>query len=227
MAKGRPIINNYTVEKIESNIELDYSKLAQAVLDAEQMRQQAEERLAEEKRQDILKQRVEALGEKDFSYIKNWFVRNLRTALNKLAVFIRLLFVPKEIAKNISAVDSLFRAATSGLFFIIRIVLYVITAVLLYLLVTELNLVYFLYGIAAFVSAQIFRIAQIEVDYMKDREYLMAIFASIIAIVSLAVTIISEVTDSEFAIFYQGYIHALLFPVDHVLLVEQYSQEYL
>lgn len=193
MAKGRPIINNYTVEKIESNIELDYSKLAQAVLDAEQMRQQAEEKLAEEKRQEILKQRVEALGEKDFSYIKNWFVRNLRTALNKLAVFIRLLFVPKEIAKNISAVDSLFRAATSGLFFIIRIVLYVITAVLLYLLVTELNLVYFLYGIAAFVSAQIFRIAQIEVDYMKDREYLMAIFASIIAIVSLAVTIISEV----------------------------------
>lgn len=193
MAKGRPIINNYTVEKIESNIELDYSKLAQAVLDAEQLRQQAEEKLAEEKRQEILKQRVEALGEKDFSYIKNWFVRNLRTALNKLAVFIRLLFVPKEIAKNISAVDSLFRAATSGLFFIIRIVLYVITAVLLYLLVTELNLVYFLYGIAAFVSAQIFRIAQIEVDYMKDREYLMAIFASIIAIVSLAVTIISEV----------------------------------
>lgn len=193
MAKGRPIINNYTVEKIESNIELDYSKLAQAVLDAEQMRQQAEEKLAEEKRQEILKQRVEALGEKDFSYIKNWFVRNLRTALNKLAVFIRLLFVPKEIAKNISAVDSLFRAATSGLFFIIRIVLYVITAVLLYLLVTELNLVYFLYGIAAFVSAQIFRIAQIEVDYMKDREYLMAIFASIIAIVSLVVTIISEV----------------------------------
>lgn len=193
MAKGRPIINNYTVEKIESNIELDYSKLAQAVLDAEQMRQQAEENLAEEKRQEILKQRVEALGEKDFSYIKNWFVRNLRTALNKLAVFIHLLFVPKEIAKNISAVDSLFRAATSGLFFIIRIVLYVITAVLLYLLVTELNLVYFLYGIAAFVSAQIFRIAQIEVDYMKDREYLMAIFASIIAIVSLAVTIISEV----------------------------------
>lgn len=193
MAKGRPIINNYTVEKIESNIELDYSKLAQAVLDAEQMRQQAEEKLAEEKRQEILKQRVEALGEKDFSYIKNWFVRNLRTALNKLAVFIRLLFVPKEIAKNISAVDSLFRAATSGLFFIIRLVLYVITAVLLYLLVTELNLVYFLYGIAAFVSAQIFRIAQIEVDYMKDREYLMAIFASIIAIVSLAVTIISEV----------------------------------
>ena len=193
MAKGRPIINNYTVEKIESKIELDYSKLAQAVLDAEQMRQQAEEKLAEEKRQEILKQRVEALGEKDFSYIKNWFVRNLRTALNKLAVFIRLLFVPKEIAKNISAVDSLFRAATSGLFFIIRIVLYVITAVLLYLLVTELNLVYFLYGIAAFVSAQIFRIAQIEVDYMKDREYLMAIFASIIAIVSLAVTIISEV----------------------------------
>lgn len=193
MAKGRPIINNYTVEKIESNIELDYSKLAQAVLDAEQMRQQAEEKLAEEKRQEILKQRVEALGEKDFSYIKNWFVRNLRTALNRLAVFIRLLFVPKEIAKNISAVDSLFRAATSGLFFIIRLVLYVITAVLLYLLVTELNLVYFLYGIAAFVSAQIFRIAQIEVDYMKDREYLMAIFASIIAIVSLAVTIISEV----------------------------------
>lgn len=193
MAKGRPIINNYTVEKIESNIELDYSKLAQAVLDAEQMRQQAEERLAEEKRQDILKQRVEALGEKDFSYIKNWFVRNLRTALNKLAVFFRLLFVPKKIAKNISAVDSLFRAATSGLFFIIRIVLYVITAALLYLLVKKLNLVYFLYGIAAFVSAQIFRIAQIEVDYMKDREYLMAIFASIIAIVSLVVTIISEV----------------------------------
>lgn len=193
MAKGRPIINNYTVEKIESKIELDYSKLVQAVLDAEQMRQQAEEKLAEEKRQEILKQRVEALGEKDFSYIKNWFVRNLRTALNKLAVFIRLLFVPKEIAKNISAVDGLFRAATSGLFFIIRIVLYVITAVLLYLLVTEFNLVYFLYGIAAFVSAQIFRIAQIEVDYMKDREYLMAIFASIIAIVSLAVTIISEV----------------------------------
>ena len=193
MAKGRPIINNYTVEKIESKIELDYSKLAQAVLDAEQMRQQAEEKLAEEKRQEILKQRVEALGEKDFSYIKNWFVRNLRTALNKLAVFIRLLFVPKEIAKNISAVDSLFRAATSGLFFITRIVLYVITAALLYLFVTQLNIVYVLYGIAAFVSAQIFRIAQIEVDYMKDREYLMAIFASIIAIVSLAVTIISEV----------------------------------
>ena len=171
---------------------LDYDKLAQAIVKANQLHKERESLAAEKAQQEIIAKRRSALGEKDFSHIHNCLWRSIRTAVNHVIVFLRLLFVPKDIAKDLSAVDSLFKLITSMFFGLARMILYIITGICaVYALIQKLP-VLILYGIAIFMFAQLIRIAQIEVEHMEDRGYLMAITGTIIAIASLVVAILSE-----------------------------------
>ena len=184
MGRGKKTPNIVNIEEleIENEIEIDYKKLAESICEAIQLSKKADNELVKKAREEILKQRTEYLGEKDFSHIKNWLWRNIRTILNKGIVFLKILFVPRHIAKSISAVDSLFKLITALFFGIARMVLYVAVFSLLMLP----------YAFVTFVFAQLIRIAQIEVEYMEDRGYLMAISGTLIAIASLIIVILSE-----------------------------------
>jgi ABC-type multidrug transport system fused ATPase/permease subunit len=178
--------------EIESKVEIDYGKLAEAIVKATQLSKDAESRAAEKEYEEMIKKRMESLGEKDFSHIKCWLWRNVRTILNKGVVFLKVLFVPREIAKTISAVDSLFKLITTFFFGLTRIILYILAAYLLVQTLIQGSLLFLPYAFVIFVFAQLIRIAQIEVEYMEDRGYLMAISSTIIAIASLVIAILSE-----------------------------------
>lgn len=171
---------------------IDYDKLAQAILKANQLNKEAETAAAEKAQKEIIANRMQALGEKDFSHINNGICRTIRIMLNKVMVFLRLLFVPKEIAKNLSAVDSLFKLITSLFFGIVRMILYIVVGCLVVFTFIQKAPLLLLYAVGLFMFAQLFRIAQIEVEYMEDRGYLMAISGTIIAIASLVIAILSE-----------------------------------
>lgn len=171
---------------------IDYDKLAQAILKANQLNKEAETAAAEKAQKEIIANRMQALGEKDFSHINNGIWRTIRIMLNKVMVFLRLLFVPKEIAKNLSAVDSLFKLITSLFFGIVRMILYIVVGCLVVFTFIQKAPLLLLYAVGLFMFAQLIRIAQIEVEYMEDRGYLMAISGTIIAIASLVIAILSE-----------------------------------
>ena len=102
------------------------------------------------------------------------------------------MFVKKEIAKNLSAVDSLFKLIASLFFGVVRMVLYLIVGYFVIFTFVHKMPILLLYGVSIFILAQLVRIAQIEVEHMEDRGYLMAISGTIIAIASLVVAILSE-----------------------------------
>ena len=178
--------------EIENRVEIDYDKLAQAIVKANQLSKEEEKAAIENAKKEIIANRMKALGEKDFSHIKNGIWRSIRTTLNKAKVFLRLLFVPKEIAKNLSAVDSLFKLIASLFFGVVRMVLYLIVGYFVIFTFVHKMPILLLYGVSIFILAQLVRIAQIEVEHMEDRGYLMAISGTIIAIASLVVAILSE-----------------------------------
>lgn len=194
MGRGKKTPNIVNIEEleIENEIEIDYIKLAESICEAIQLSKKADDEHAQKARKDILKQRTEYLGEKDFSHVKNWLWRNIRTILNKGFVFLKILFVPRHIAKNISAVDSLFKLITSLFFGIVRMILYIVVGCLVVFTFIQKTPILLLYGAGLFMFAQLIRIAQIEVEYMEDRGYLMAISGTIIAIASLVIAILSE-----------------------------------
>ena len=178
--------------EIENKVEIDYDKLAQAIAKANQLHKEVESLAAEKAQRELIAKRRSALGEKDFSHIHNRLWRNIRTAVNQVIVFIKLLFVPQDIAKDLSAVDILFKLITSMFFGLARMILYIIAGICaVYALIQKLPML-ILYGIVIFMFAQLIRIAQIEVEHMEDRGYLMAITGTIIAIASLVVAILSE-----------------------------------
>ena len=178
--------------EIENRVEIDYDKLAQAIVKTNQLSKEEEKAAIENAKKEIIANRMKALGEKDFSHIKNGIWRSIRTTLNKAKVFLRLLFVPKEIAKNLSAVDSLFKLIASLFFGVVRMVLYLIMGCFVIFTFVHKMPILLLYGVSIFILAQLVRIAQIEVEHMEDRGYLMAISGTIIAIASLVVAILSE-----------------------------------
>lgn len=194
MGRGKKVPNVINIDEleIESKVEIDYDKLAQAIVRANQLSKEAESKAVEEVHDEIIKKRMESLGEKDFSHINCRLWRNVRTILNRGFVFIKVLFVPREIAKNISAVDSLFKIITALFFGLARIILYVAVGCLLLQMFIQCNLLLLPYSFVTFVFAQLIRIAQIEVEYMEDRGYLMAISGTIVAIASLIIAILSE-----------------------------------
>lgn len=189
--KDTNIINIDELE-IENKVEIDYDKLAEAIVKATQLSKDAESQAAEKAHEEMIKKRIESLGEKDFSQIKCWLWRNVRTILNRGFVFLKILFVPREIAKTISAVDSLFKLITALFFGFARIILYIAAGCLLVQTFMQGNLLFLPYAFVIFIFAQLIRIAQIEVEYMEDRGYLMAISGTIIAIASLIIAILSE-----------------------------------
>lgn len=188
--KKTPGVININELEIENKIEIDYDKLEQAILKATTAADKIKTTEEEAKKTELISRRNKKLGEKDFSHIQNRFWRHLRIMMNKGWVIIRVLFVPKELAKEFSAVDSLFKLVTALSFWIARFALYVLTAYLAVQTFVQANPVLTLYGIAAFMLAQIFRIAQIEVENLKDREYVIGVFAAVVAIVSLVVSIL-------------------------------------
>lgn len=200
MAKKK---NNTTVvNNIDSvNVEIDYEKLAKAMIKAQQeadKQKEIERQKAEEKqREEIIAKRKVILKEKDFSYIKCGFLRTIKTFFNTLRIFINILFLRKEDLKYFTAFDAFVKLITILFMFIIRILLYAIVVVLFVLMFAGFNLaVCIAFAFATFTIAQLLRIATNEIDNIENREYSLAIFSSLIGIVALIVAFATMFVDN-------------------------------
>lgn len=184
--------------KQEVKLEIDYDKLAEAIVKSNRMIEQDEKHQEDKARQDVIQQRKKYLKEKDFSHIKNPIWRGIRTFLNRIRVIKRLLFIPKIEITKFSAIDGLICLFTTVMLYIFRIVLYVISAALLLSILWGNNaLVAISFAFLTFVFAQLFRIAQYEVDRIKNRDYLLALFVGILTAISIVISLITLLPDSD------------------------------
>ncbi len=192
-------ITNHYHNVFRPTTEIDYEKLAKAMVKAQQEAdKQKEIEIKEAKikqQEEIIAKRKEILKEKDFSDIKCKFCRVIRTFFNTLRVYKNIMFLSKENIKYFSAVDSLINSVNALLFRIFRMALYLVSLLAIILIFFKMNMIVCI--VVAFVSftiAQLIRIAENEVENMTEREYAMAIFSGLISVMSLIVSVVSIIT---------------------------------
>lgn len=190
--------------KIENRVEIDYDKLAQAIvkatLEASEQSRIDEENEKKKKAEVIEQNRREYLKRKDFSHISCPFWRKIRIFLNDFLMVIRLIFIPKSKIGLFDALDELVASFTQILILAIRVVLYGFS---IFLIIgacrTRQYLFFGIFAFGFFAFGQLFRIAQYEVNRLKDHEYTLALFVGMLTIVSIAISIFSLIPDSNIA----------------------------
>lgn len=195
-------ITNHYHNIFRSTTEIDYDKLAKAIVKAQQEadnQKEIEKKETEEKqRKNIIAKRKEILKEQDFSNIKCRLWRFIRTFFNTWRVYINIMRLSKENIKYFSAVDSLINIANALLFRIFRIVLYLVALFAVILIFFKMNIVVcVVVAFASFSIAQLIRIAENEVENMTERDYAVAIFSGLISVMSLIVSVISIIITSQ------------------------------
>ncbi|MBR4341972.1 MAG: hypothetical protein IKP88_04530 [Lachnospiraceae bacterium] len=176
-------------EKIVAPVEIDYKKLADAIVEA-QDRAIEKRNTREEERKVNENKEWRAL----FGYEENKPLTNIKA-------FIKLLFVKRKDVKGDRATFALLQMSAELILKIAKWALYLFSAgCVLYLI----NIIYtkqninvwiivlnIIIGVLAFVYAQMLRIAEIEIGNLTDREYLNTIVASITALVAMVLSVIS------------------------------------
>ena len=157
----------------------------------------------EKKHEELMKKRKEVLGEKDFSYIDNKIWRKTREFFNAIKVIIKILFLNKENMKYFSAVDSLIKTVTIGGIMIIRFILYVMSIIIFVCAFCGADIIPCIStAIAVFMFAQLFRIAENEIDLITNKEYVVAVCAIVITALSLIIPWMYKTTIADlFVIF--------------------------
>ena len=162
---------------------------------------EAKKELEVKAEEEALLERQKLLGYKDYSGWK-LIPRVFLQFFNRIAVIIRILFMPKKTIKGDYATTGLMKIGVSMLFGLAKWLLWIVSicCFLSYPLSQmlpnnpkiELSMypAYIGFGLLAFIFAQLFRIASIEIEKMKDHNYIVDIFAAVAAIVAIIISLV-------------------------------------
>lgn len=143
----------------------------------------------------------EKIGYKDYSD-KKWLPKIFLTFFNRIGSFLKIIFMPKKKISGDHAISSLMKIAVSLFFTITKWALWLVFAVCVLSypiqfialqspkLPLESYPTYIALGLLAFLFAQMFRIASIEVEKIKDHNYIVDIFAAVAAVIAIIVSLI-------------------------------------
>ena len=192
----RDIINIDKLE-IENKIEIDYDKLAQAIVKANLEKENGAKELNKTEENAAQKKAKEILGAKDFSRIKCKTWRNLREFLNGLKVIWKLFSMSREEAEHFSTMYALLKMFTTLLMWIIGAAFYVLAGIIL-CISYYLNFLFsgILIAFLFVMFAKMIRIARYEIERIDDSIQLMNISMTVISVVTLLFTVVSIFVSS-------------------------------
>lgn len=170
--------------------------IAKAIVEAEEIKEQKNKEREEAERNRW----CELIGYKDYSSEK-LIPRVIKTAGNYIVRIIKLFTLSNKDIRGERVTTALLKLCLSSVFGVVKTVLFVLAISLLcyciaYCYVTPgvdwiyiaLNVVF---AFMLLFFSRVFHIAEIEVEDIKDKNYLLGFFAAVISLVSLAVAIIS------------------------------------
>lgn len=191
--KDTNIINIDELE-IESKVEIDYDKLAQAIVKAKQI----EEELAAKEKAADLEEWKRSLGvnnHEDKKGIKKKFF----VFFNRIKVFLNLIFFSKKKKVRVSMTGAFMQSITAMFFHMIKVILWVLSLAFVSVCVYHgniafdlLNYVYYIgFAIIAFMLASIFRLMAIETEQITDRERVLGIFTAVVSVIPMIEIMVS------------------------------------
>ncbi len=183
--KDKPqIINNIQ----ELNLEIDYDRLAQAIVKAKQI----EEENAAKKKAADLEEWKKILGvnkHEDKKRIK----KKIYVFCNNVKVFFNLIFFSKKKKVRVSMTGAFMQSITATFFHLIKVMLWILSLAFISVCIYHgnmafglLNYVYYIgFAIIAFMLASIFRLMAIETEQITDRERVLGIFTAVMSVIPM------------------------------------------
>lgn len=205
------ITNNYH-NVFRLNNEIDYQKLADAIVKAQQKAEEQkefEQRFAEEKQKnENMQNRLKKLGCAEYFDEKG----NPKSQKAKFKLVWGIIKAKESVLKDVSIIDSIINSIVALVFAAIEWILYIIAFVLMifgvyniiqFILNYNLNDAFFSYFMPAvdfiisalvsfLLSRLIIRMLKIDCKYNKDSHYMMDFLAVIISTVALIVSILKK-----------------------------------
>lgn len=189
--KDKPqVINNIG----EINLEIDYDKLAEAIVKAKQI----EEDNATKKNAEDLAAWRRSIGKKDHED-KKGLMKKIFVVCNRIKVSTKIIFYPKKKKLYNSMTGAFMQGITTAFFNLIKWFLWLLSAafILSIFLHGEVEFTILDYitcvgrAILAFVVAGIFRLMAIETEQLTDRERILGIFTAVVAVIPMIESIVS------------------------------------
>lgn len=176
----------------------DYQKLADAIVEAQQRAKEKEIELEKQENAEAHADWRKILGYKECTKNANWIVKVLYGVRNYIVVVFRLLVFKKKDAKYGVATLVLLKLSLSGILGIIKFLLYIGALGWIAFAITSfceegsaLNLLTILYAILAILFARVIRIAQLEIENIKDREYLIGVLSAVTSFVAMVLALVA------------------------------------
>ena len=189
--KGKPqVINNIQ----ELNLEIDYDKLAEAIVKANQIE---EENAAKKKAADI-EEWKRSLGVNKHED-KRGIKKKIYVFCNNAKVFFNLIFFSKKKKVRVSMTGAFMQSITAMFFHMIKVLLWILSLVFISVCIYHgnmafslLNYVYYIgFAIIAFMLASIFRLMAIETEQITERERVLGIFTAVMSVIPMIEIIVS------------------------------------
>lgn len=181
--------------------DFDYQKFADAMVEAQRRAKEIEKCEAEKEIQEKQAEWEKILGYKEYPVSRPKIVNKFFSCLNGLKVFWKIMVFKKEDAKFDVATVTLLRFSIEAILWLIKVTLYFVAVILCiasFYSFSEktfipFNLSCLLMSFFPFVLARIVRMAQFEIEHIKDRNYLIGILSSTTAFIAMVIAIIALV----------------------------------
>ena len=184
------VINNIQ----ELNLEIDYDKLAQAIVKAKQI----EEENAAKKKAADLEEWKKSLGVNKHED-KKGIKKKIYVFCNNVKVFFNLIFFSKKKKVRVSMTGAFMQSITAAFFHLIKVMLWILSLAFISVCIYHgnmafslLNYVYYIgFAIIAFMLASIFRLMAIETEQITERERVLGVFTAVMSVIPMIETIVT------------------------------------
>ena len=177
--------------------EIDYDKLSYAIAHALIKADSIRDEKKEAERKDVQERLNRILGEKECPKNAGKIKCKLYAAYNEASSFWHFLWLKKENAKNIHAATAFAQMMLEFIFFCLEWLLYIATVVLIFSTFTVLDTFqihfaggYLPWALMSFFFARFFRLARFEIDYLNNKEYLIALLSGVASFLAMVFTLI-------------------------------------
>ena len=176
------------------NLEIDYDKLAQAIVKAKQI----EEENAAKKKAADLEEWKKSLGVNKHED-KKGIKKKIYVFCNNVKVFFNLIFFSKKKKVRVSMTGAFMQSITAAFFHLIKVMLWILSLAFISVCIYHgnmafslLNYVYYIgFAIIAFMLASIFRLMAIETEQITERERVLGVFTAVMSVIPMIETIVT------------------------------------
>ena len=183
--------NNNIQTRVQNVIEIDYDKLAEAIVNAHQQIDKNKIIEQERKRKEELKEWHKIVNYREYNDNLGKIKIILCNIRNAMCGFWALINFNRENAQNDFTTFSLLQFATEILFNIIKWFFYTTSFLVFLYAIQNSKYLLIVYSLLIYTFARIFRIASFEIANIKDRQYIIAIFSAITSFIALIIAIIA------------------------------------